>query len=351
MNVQFEIQAIVEDYNQTASVPFSGAIRFRDAAGQPAERGFGYANRSEQIRNGPDTRFGIASGCKIFTAVAVCQLAEQGLLRFDDLLRDILEQKFPRFDPAVNVHHLLTHSSGVPDYFDEEVMSDFSELWRKVPAYSIKMPSDFLPLFQDGAMKFSPGSQFSYCNSGFILLGLIVEKLSGRSFTSYVEEHIFKACGMADSGYFAMDQLPERTALGYIDGAEGAGWRTNHFSLPIIGGPDGGAFTTARDMEKFWDALLGNRLLSEEMTSKMLTPQMVVSEKTRYGYGVWMTYMNGELFKYYVMGSDPGVTMVSSAYAAQPDCQLHVLGNIDRGAGAISSRIDSILALAAAEGR
>ncbi|RIX48709.1 class C beta-lactamase-related serine hydrolase [Paenibacillus nanensis] len=351
MKVQFDIQAIVEDYNQSAAVPFSGAVRFRDAAGQSAERGFGYANRSEQIRNEPDTRFGIASGCKIFTAVAICQLAEQGRLRFEDLLGDVLEQEFPRFDPAVNVHHLLTHSSGVPDYFDEEVMSDFSELWRKVPAYSIKTPSDFLPLFQDGAMKFSPGSRFSYCNSGFILLGLIVERLSGQSFTSYVEEHIFKACGMTDSGYFAMDRLPERTALGYIDrvdgadGADGAGWRTNHFSLPIIGGPDGGAFTTARDMEKFWDALLGNRLLSEEMTSQMLTPHMVVSEKSRYGYGVWMTYMNGELFKYYVMGSDPGVTMVSSAYAgAQPGCQLHVLGNIERGAGAISSRIDSALA-------
>lgn len=342
MTLSNQIQAIVEEYNQSAAVPFSGAIRFRSSSGQFVEETFGYANRSEQIKNRPDTRFGIASGCKIFTAVAICQLAERGKLSFDDLLQDILEQDFPNFDPAVNIHHLLTHSSGVTDYFDEEVMSDFSDLWRTVPAYAMKSPADFLPLFQNGAMKFRPGSQFSYCNSGFILLGLVVEKLSGQSFTSYVEEHIFRACGMMDSGYFAMDQLPQRTAFGYIDGERGSGWRTNHFALPIIGGPDGGAFTTVRDMEKFWDALLWNRLLSAEMTRTMLSPHVTVNEKLRYGYGVWMSFMNEELFKYYVMGSDPGVTMVSSAYA-KTGCQLHVLGNIERGAGAISSKVDTII--------
>ncbi|MCR2806559.1 beta-lactamase family protein [Paenibacillus sp. SCIV0701] len=164
------IGEIIEQYNGTADVPFSGAIRVQ-AMGQIVEKGIGSANRSERIPNRPDTRFGIASGCKIFTAAAICQLAEQGKLRFDDRLLDLVSADFPHFDPGVTVHHLLTHSSGVPDYFDEDVMDDFSELWRAVPSYAMQTPSDLLPLFQNGAMKFSPGETFAYCNSGFILLG------------------------------------------------------------------------------------------------------------------------------------------------------------------------------------
>ncbi|MCR2806558.1 serine hydrolase [Paenibacillus sp. SCIV0701] len=172
---------------------------------------------------------------------------------------------------------------------------------------------------------------------GVYFVGLIVERLSGMSFTSYVEERIFRPSGMTDSGYFRLDELPERTAIGYMD--KGDGWRTNHFSLPVMGGPDGGAFTTVRDMELFWKALLGNKLMTEETTALMLRPHITVNDRVRYGYGVWMTYIEGELFKYYVMGSDPGVTMVSSAYAKTYD-QAHVLGNVDRGAGALASKID-----------
>lgn len=333
------IDGIVERCNQDAATPFSGAIRVR-ALEQQVEKGIGDAIRSERIPNLPDTRFGIASGCKIFTAVAICQLVGQGRLSFDDRLCNILDFDFPHFDPAVTVHHLLTHNSGVPDYFNEEVMDDFSELWKTMPSYMMQSPADFLPMFQNRAMTFSPGEKFSYNNSGFILLGLIVEKISGMAFTSYVEEYIFRACGMEVSGYFRLDRLPERTAIGYMDAEDG--WRTNHFALPIVGGPDGGAFTTARDLEKFWDALLECKLMLKEMTALMLTPHITVNERTRYGYGIWMTYIEGELFKYYVMGSDPGVTMVSSAYA-KSGYRAHVLGNVDRGADAIASKIDELI--------
>ncbi|RJE85107.1 class A beta-lactamase-related serine hydrolase [Paenibacillus sp. 1011MAR3C5] len=339
MSLANRIEALVQDFNDKAAMSFSGSIRVT-ANGEQFEKSCGYANRSEGIHNSANTRFGIASGCKIFTAVAIAQLVEQGKLGYDTLLKEVVEHPFPAFDSRVSVHHLLTHTSGVPDYFDEETMSHYEELWSAIPTYRVKSPSDFLPLFDKQEMKFAPGERFSYCNSGFILLGLIVEKVSGQSFTSYVEEHIFRSCRMDDSGYFAMDRLPERTALGYI--GTDTDWRTNQFSIPITGGPDGGAYTTVRDLDRFWDALLNFRLLSEESTARMLHPHAASNEHTSYGYGVWMTIMDGKPFKYFVMGSDPGVVMLSSAYL-QPGVYAHVLANVERGAGMIASGIDEFL--------
>ncbi len=189
-------------------------------------------------------------------------------------------------------------------------------------------------------MKFAPGERFAYSNAGFIVLGLIVEHLTGKTFTDYIEEHIFRACGMEDSAYYRLDQLPDRTAIGYIENDEG--WRTNIYSLPIKGAPDGGAFTTARDMNRFWDALLSHRLLSKQMTERMLTPQMQDNEHLHYGYGVWIVMINGEIFKYFVMGYDPGNEMQSAIYA-QSGHRVHVLTNCNGAAGTIVSQVDDFL--------
>ncbi|MDO3410338.1 serine hydrolase [Saccharibacillus sp. CPCC 101409] len=323
------IEQIVEAYDNKESVPFSGVIRASRGAGveeAAAEKAFGFANRSERLRNTADTRFGIASGCKIFTAVAICQLIEQGKLSFETKLADCTHFEFPRFDPGITVHHLLTHSSGVPDYFDEETMHDFEELWRERPVYGMTEAEHFLPLFAEQDMKFAPGERFAYNNSGYILLGLIVEKVSGMKFRDYVESRVFRACGMDDSGYFRMDRLPERTALGYID--EEDGWKTNIFSLPAIGGPDGGAFTTAGDLDKFWDALLGGRLLSAAMTAKMLAPQIHEDEESAYGCGVWIKLKNEQVVSRCIMGFDPGVSMLSRV-DAESGIRVHVLANLD----------------------
>lgn len=323
------IRETVEAYNQENSVSFSGTLALGLGTGLEAQAAYGFANRSERLPNAADTRYGIASGCKIFTAVAVCQLVEQGKLTFETRLADCAGMEFPAFDPAITVHHLLTHSSGVPDYFDEETMDDFEELWRERPTYRMTEVSHFLPLFAEEAMKFAPGERFAYNNSGYILLGLIVEHISGLPFRDYAQTHIFNRCGMADSGYFRMDRLPERTALGYIDGDKG--WKTNVFSLPVVGGPDGGAFTTVFDLDQFWDALLGHKLLSEKMTRRLLSPQIFEDEATAYGYGVWIG-MNGQKVRCrYIMGFDPGVSMVSRVYA-DSGLRVHALANIDGAA-------------------
>ncbi|WP_442600516.1 serine hydrolase domain-containing protein [Paenibacillus sp. KN14-4R] len=338
MNLFQSIENIIKKHNEI--LPFSGAILVQKQ-GKAFEQGYGYANRSERIQNSSYTRFGMASGCKIFTSIAICQLVQDGVLSFDSYLKDCLDFSFPNFDPEITIHHLLTHSSGIPDYFDEEFMNDFEELWNDLPMYSIQSPKDFLPMFQNGQMKFSPGERFSYNNAGFILLGLVVEHRTGMEFTEYVEKNIFQRCGMINSGYYRMDQLPERTAIGYIDNDDKT-WKSNIYSVPIKGGPDGGAFTTVHDLGRFWDALFNHQLLSQEYTNILLTPHVKDNDQTYYGYGVWILMLDNTIFKYYVMGSDPGVIMQSSVYP-KSNLHAHIIGNINKGAGMIASKIDEVI--------
>ncbi len=174
---------------------FSGAF-YAQKGNETLKGSNGFANRSEKIVNQVNTRFGIASGCKIFTSVAICLLVEAGKISFETKLKDCLDIDFPYFDKDITIHHLLTHTSGVPDYFNEEIMDDFELLWKSRPMYHIRSPKDFLPMFQYEEMQDNLDSSFQYNNTGYILLGLIVEHVTKCSFTEFVEEHIFRKVGM-----------------------------------------------------------------------------------------------------------------------------------------------------------
>ncbi|WP_246363636.1 serine hydrolase domain-containing protein [Halobacillus locisalis] len=291
---------------------FSGVLSVYRDKHQVFERAVGDRNKAEMLRNRIDTRFGIASGCKIFTAIAIAQLVDRGKVTFQSKLIDVLPIEFDHFDEHITIHHLLTHTSGIPDYFDEETMDDFEALWKERPVYLMKNGEDFLPFFQKEKMKGKPGKAFQYNNAGFILLGLVVEHLSGQRFTDYIQSSIFQPAGMMDSGYFSMDALPFNTAYGYIQ-KEGE-MRTNIFSVPIQGGADGGAFVSARDMHLFWDALLQFKLISKSMTEMVLHSHQTVNETVDYGYGVWMKTSENAFLKYYIMGYDPGVSFHSAYY-------------------------------------
>jgi CubicO group peptidase (beta-lactamase class C family) len=318
--------------------PFSGVVYIWENGAVVMAKSYGFANRAEAIPNKIDTRFGVASAAKVFTGVAICQLVEKGLLSFDTPLKDCVGVEFPQLDPAVTVHHLLTHTSGIPDYFDEDVMDDFEALWRDRPMYSICSPKDFLPLFQHLPMKFLPGEKFSYNNGAFVVLGLIVEHVTGLDFTEYVAANILAPCRMQDSGYFAMDRLPARTAYGYID--EDGGWRTNIYSVPIIGGPDGGIFVTAPDLAKFWDGLFGGQLLSQPVLEKMLTPHVATGQRSGnyYGYAIWINRKDDGPLSYFITGQDPGVSMLSAVY---PDLKIQttVISNTSEGAWPVQRRV------------
>lgn len=315
---------------QGKEIGFSGVVLVTDGKRHIAEAAFGYANRAEQRDNDIDTRFGIASGCKLFTAIAICQLVERGILAFDMRLKECLDIDFPHIDEQVTIHQLLTHSSGISDYFDEEVMDDFEALWKDTPMYRLRRLRDMLPFFADKPMKFAPGERYHYNNAGFVLLGLIIEQHTGLPFSDYIEQHLFKPCGMHQSGYFSLDRLPNHTALGYIDEEDGS-WRTNIYSIPVKGGADGGAFVTAPDMLRLWEGLSGHKLLSGKMTEMLLTPHVHCHKNEFYGYGIWIRKSENRIFKYHVMGYDPGVNFHSAWY---PDSGILSVITSNRSSGA-----------------
>lgn len=304
-------------------------------------KSYGLANRSEKIVNETNTRYGIASGCKIFTAIAICQLVEMGKLTLHAKLKDCLDVKFPHFDEQISLHHLLTHTSGIPDYFDEEEMDNFEALWIHRPMYLIRSLNDFLPFFQNEKMKDAVGSTFHYNNAGYIVLGLVIEQASGLAFTDYVQRYIFNKAVMHDSGYFEMDALPEKVAHGYIEKPDG-GYRTNVYAIPAKGGSDGGAYVTARDFARLWQALTNHKLLSKAMTARILAPHTQVDEDIYYGYGLYMETNQAGIVKYILMGYDPGLNFRAVFYPKQ---SLHaiVCSNQSDGAYEMITEIQKVL--------
>ena len=204
-----------------------------------------------------------------------------------------------------------------------------------IPCFELKGPKDYIPLFRDGKMKFNPGERFSYSNGGFILLGIVIEEISGTPYTDFIQKNILELCDMSDSGFFAMDRLPERTAFGYID--EDEGWRTNIFTLPIVGSSDAGVFTTVGDMNKLWGSFLGGKILSKELTQLFLEKAVKDTGNRFYGHGIWIYHKEGKDPIHYLMGWDAGVSFKSTCHAK--DTIITVISNTSSGAWAINREI------------
>jgi CubicO group peptidase (beta-lactamase class C family) len=315
--------AIAEQLRQA---PYHGVIHISFADKPIFSHAYGLANRGELLPNRLNTRFGIASGGKIFTAAAISQLVDQNKLSFDQSITDFLDGALPQIDTRVTLRHLLSHTSGIPDYFDETQEGDYEATWKKKPVYSMHTPEDFFPFIDNTSMQFTPGEKFYYNNLAFILLGMVVEKVSGQRFQNYIEEYIFGPAWMRSSGYFMSDRLPQHVAQGYIEDETGA-WHTNQFALPIVGHGDGGVYTTAADMGRFWKILFEKRYFKENILQEMLEPQIKVSTEgsTQYGLGVWINDITP--FRcYYVTGEDPGVNFYSAFYP-EIKLQITLLGN------------------------
>jgi CubicO group peptidase (beta-lactamase class C family) len=292
---------------------FSGVVAIAPLdGGEALELAFGYADWSHRVPNKVDTRFAMASGCKIFTAAAVGLLIQDGRIGLETRLSDCVRSRRFHFGGAVTIGQLLNHSSGIPDYFSEETESEYAALFRARPCYAMTSVRDFLPLFENAPMKAAPGQGFLYSNAGYVLLGLVIEEATGRDFRDIIAERIFRPCGMTKSGYFAMDALPENTALGYVTcGAED--WRTNIFSVPSVGGADGGAFTTVGDLRLFWTNFLAGQVLGRELLKRFLAPSVRVTERKgdwHYGRGVWLRQEHGSWIAN-IEGGDPGASLES----------------------------------------
>lgn len=274
----------------------------------------GLADFANEIPNTIETKFASASAGKVFIAVAILQLIEQGKLNFNDTLGNLLNIDFYHIDTSVTVEQLLNHTSGVPDYFDESIMDEYEELWFEYPNYRIRHNNDLFPLFIKKPMMYQKGHKFQYNNSGYVLLAAIIEQVTGMYFDEYLQTNIFDICGMNGTGYYELDKLPPKCANNYIYCPETNDFRTNIFSVDAKGTGAGGAFITVKDIISFWKHLIDETLLSKEMVSKMFSKQSgdgVDIEEGYYGYGVWIIdNPNGKDFVYF-QGCDPGVSFIS----------------------------------------
>jgi CubicO group peptidase (beta-lactamase class C family) len=320
---------------------FSGVVSIRRQDTVLYERAAGYADRSNKIANTLETRFGIASGTKFFTALAIGKLIEAQKLALSTRLKDCIALNFPRYSQDITIQHLLTHTSGVPDYYDEEKITDFDNFTVSTPWYALKGPRDYLAVFPDEAMKFAPGERFAYSNGGYILLGVVIEELTGLKYQDFVEQAIFKPIGMDRSGYFAMNRLPAQTALGYVEEAQG--WRTNIYNLPIVGASDGGAFTTVQDIATLWKAFWGYKILPKALVEIYAQP-FVKAEAGRkqlyYGHGLWICEDEGRNREEYITGCDAGVSF-KSIVNRDKGLQVTVLSNTTDGAWPVLRDIEA----------
>lgn len=278
------------------------------------ESSSGFADLANEIPNTMDTRFATASAGKTFVAVGILQLVERGLIKLGDTLGTLLDIDLKQIDPDVTVEQLLNHTSGVPDYFDETVMGDYEDLWKDYPCSKIRSNNDLFPLFIDKAMMYPRGEKFQYNNTGYVLLAAIIEKISGMDFDAYLKKNIFDVCGMDSTGYFEMDRLPSKCAHNYIYCEKTNDYRTNIFSVGAKGTGDGGAFVTAGDLVRFWQGLIGHKLISEDTFKKMISKQSGDGsdpEEGYYGYGVWIIDNPKGTDFAYMQGCDPGVSAIA----------------------------------------
>lgn len=274
----------------------------------------GFADLANEVQNSLETKFASASAGKVFVAVAILQLIEQGKMQFEDTLGTLLDMNLGQIDKDVTVRQLLTHTSGVPDYFDESVMGEYEELWIDYPNYKIRRNNDLFPLFMNKPMMYSKGEKFQYNNSGYVLLASIIEKVTGMYFDEYLQKNVFDVCDMTSTGYYELDRLPAKCASNYIWCEDTKSYRTNIFSVDVKGTGAGGAFITVKDIASFWNGLISGKLLSKEMVEQMFTKQSgdgSDEEEGYYGYGVWIIENENGMDIPYFQGCDPGVSFIS----------------------------------------
>ncbi len=226
---------------------FSGCVLVAQAATPLFAVAHGWADQARHLPNRLDTKFNLGSLSKMFTAVAIAQLAEQGQLAF----QDAIEQYLPAW-PAdgtgqVTIHQLLTHTSGLGNYLDDAHYRATHATLRRV--------DDLLPLIAGQPLAFPPGSQWAYSNSAFVVLGAIIEAVTGQSYYAYVRNQIYAPVGMRDSESYGRDEAIPNLARGYTQDQDNGAW------LAGRGSPAGGGYSTVGDLLLFSLALRGHRLL------------------------------------------------------------------------------------------
>jgi CubicO group peptidase (beta-lactamase class C family) len=264
-----DIDRLVAAYHQTDK--FHGSALVAESGRVVLKKGYGLANREFGIPNDPDTKFRLGSITKQFTAVLVLQLVEEGKLKLDAKISDYLPEYPKKHGARVTIHQLLNHSSGIPSY------TDFKDFFAKRSRDPFT-PLELTKLFWDMDLEFEPGSKYAYNNSGYHLLGVILEKVAGNSYEKRLDEKILKPLGMKNTGYDHSDAILPKRASGYrmsLDGFLNAQYID--MSIPFAAG---GMYSSVEDLYLWDQALYTEKLLSAKSKELMFRPGL-----NNYGYG------------------------------------------------------------------
>ena len=300
--------------NLSAEDKFSGVVLVAKDGVPIFKKAYGLANKSTNSANNTETKFNIASMNKMFTAVAIAQLAERGKLSFDDTIGKHLPD-YPNKSVAekVTIHHLLTHTSGMGNYQNEKFFAQLDKT---------KTVADLLPFFVNEPLAFEPGAKWQYSNAGFAVLGLIIEKVSGQNYFDYVRENIFKPAGMNDTDSFEKSANIKNRAIGYTrmnpngqpDMTKPR--RENTEMLPAKGSSAGGGYSTVDDLLKFALALQNHKLLSKKFTEIVTTGKFEVGGPVgKYAYGFGDKIVNGK----HIVGHNGGSVGIGANFDMFPE--------------------------------
>src|ERR1051325_10460922 len=253
-------------FNGTALVAENGRVVYKG--------GFGMANMEWGIPNTPDTKFRLGSITKQFTATLIMQLVEQGKIKLDGKLSDYLPDYRKDIGEKVTIHNLLTHTSGIPSYTDQP---GFFENVSRNP-YKV---ADFVKKYASGDLEFEPGSKFSYSNSGYFLLGAIIERVTGKTYEQALKDNILDPAGMKNTGYDHHNTLIPKRASGYIKTSDSFA-NAPYLDMSIPYAP-GSLSSTVKDLYLWDQALYTDKLLSAQSKALMYTPFL---EGYAYGWSI-----------------------------------------------------------------
>ena len=270
-------------------------------------KGYGSANLEWNIPNSPSTKFRLGSVTKQFTAASILLLEERGKLKTDDLVKKLMPDTPAAWD-KITIYHLLTHTSGIPNF------TSFPDYGPQEPFSAT--PEKLVARFRDKPLDFQPGEKWSYSNSGYVLLGYLLEKASGESYEKFVQGNIFGPLGMKDSGYDSNSAIIPRRAAGYAPGPVNAGFV--HMSIPFSAG---GLYSTTEDLLRWEQGLFSGKLLSAASLAKMTTPF-----KNEYACGVSVRTVGGHK----AIDHGGGIEGFNTFLAYYPEDKLTavVLGNL-----------------------
>ncbi len=329
-----QIEQLLSKYNEYGQ--FNGSALVAENGKVIFKKGFGSANMEWNIPNQPDTKFRLGSISKQFTALLIVKLAEEGKIKLDVPISTYLPDYPKENGDKITIHHLLTHTSGIPNYTN-------APNFFKDKARNPYTPAEFVKTFSSLPLEFAPGEKFNYSNSGYFLLGYIIEKITGKTYEQYLQETIFTPLKMVNSGYDHSDVILKNRAAGY----ERKGKLISNapyvdMSIPYAAGS---LYSTVEDLYLWDQALYTNKLLSEKSMESLFKPYIKVGDAS-YGYGWFVDeFDNGDKGKLKMVGHGGGIngfnTIISRIFT---DKNLVVLLN-NTGGTVLGEMTDAIQAI------